>query len=488
MATTATAAGTEGELTPVRFSRLSKRGVMLGLSIPQMTALGIAAFTFVASLYAGGAAVIVTSPIWAVSVVLALTPIGGRKAVEWLPIVTVWVWRRTAKQTHYRARLVAPRPAGTLALPGDAASLRQYVDPDSGAVMVHDPHAATLTCVLEVAHASFVLLDPGEQERRVHAWGRVLATVCRSSRIARLQVLERVVPDSGSGLTQWWKEHGIDDGSWVARNYSELIAQAGPAGEKHVSTISLSLDMRAAARAIRTSGGGLKGAAVVLRQEMRSLTTALRTADLCPSDWYTPGQLAIMLRTAYDPGIAATLERAGTIGHDLATAGPVAVEETWDRLRSDSAYHVVLWISEWPRSAVFPGFLSPLILSSGIRRAVTILCDPVRSDEAARDIRRRRVEHLSDAAQRHRIGQIEDAQQSAEYQDVLQQEAELTSGHGALRYTGLIAISAPTPDELEAAVSALEQAAIQAACETRRLVGQQHQAFLAAALPLCRGL
>ena len=43
------------------------------------------------------------------------------------------------------------------------------------------------------------------------------------------------------------------------------------------------------------------------------------------------------------------------------------------------------------------------------------------------------------------------------------------------------------PDgRMDAAVAAVEQAAIQASCETRRLVGQQAQAFPAAALPLCR--
>ena len=43
-----------------------------------------------------------------------------------------------------------------------------------------------------------------------------------------------------------------------------------------------------------------------------------------------------------------------------------------------------------------------------------------------------------------------------------------------------------TLDELEAATAAIEQSAIQASCETRRLVGQQAVAFTAAALPLCR--
>ncbi|MCH4203373.1 MAG: hypothetical protein LKF49_04070 [Bifidobacterium tibiigranuli] len=146
----------------------------------------------------------------------------------------------------------------------------------------------------------------------------------------------------------------------------------------------------------------------------------------------------------------------------------------------------MLWISEWPRSLVYPGFLAPVALSSGIQRSLSLLYTPLRSDIAARDIRKKKVEYISDATQRARIGQIEDASQTAEYHDVLQQESELTAGHGVLRYSGLISISAPSESELESAVAAIEQAAIQASCETRRLVGQQAQAFTAAALPLAR--
>lgn len=99
--------------------------------------------------------------------------------------------------------------------------------------------------------------------------------------------------------------------------------------------------------------------------------------------WYTAGDLAILLCLAYDPAIAASLERVGEIGRDLATAGSVAVEETWGRLRSNSAHHVVLWVSEWPRSLAGPGFLA-LLRSSGIRRSFSLLYDPMRADAAAR--------------------------------------------------------------------------------------------------------
>ena len=365
-----------------------------------------------------------------------------------------WVWRSTGGQLLFRRRIVRPRPVGTLALPGDAARLRQWLDPESGAVMIHDPHRSTLTAIVSVTHPAFILLDPIEQQRRVASWGRVLATACRSGRIASLQVMERTLPDSGRGLAQWWSQHGVQDDSWTSTTYAELIDRAGPAGERHASTVSISLDMKAAGRAIRAAGGGNRGAAAVLRQEMSTTTAALRAADLAPSAWLEPGDLAVILRSAYDPVVAGALERHGELGRDLAAAGPVGVTEQWSSVRSDSAHHCVLWVSEWPRSLVYPGFLAPVLLSSGVRRTFTLLYTPMRTDQAARDIRKKKTEYVSDASQRQRIGQIEDAQQSAEYNDVLQQEADLTAGHGILRTTGLIAVSAADLDELERAVAA----------------------------------
>lgn len=481
-----TSSASEPRLTPVKFSRLSRRGVLLGLSPLQLVMAGVGAASLVLGLYVG--VVVIAVPVIGVCVALGFVSVGGRKLVEWGPIGLAWLWRSAGGQLSYRRSIVRPRPAGTLALPGDAARLRQWLDPETGAVMVHDPHAATLTAVIGVAHPAFVLLDPAEQERRVVSWGRVLATACRSGRIAAVQVMERSLPDSGKGLAQWWDNHGTHDSSWTSRTYAELIDRAGPAGERHASTISISLDMKASCRTARAAGAGIKGSAAVLRQEMATFVAALRAADLSPGDWLTPGDLAVILRSAYDPAVAGALERHGDLGRDLAVAGPVAVTESWGSLRSDSAHHCVLWISEWPRSLVFPWFLAPLLLSSGIRRTFTLLYTPMRTDRAARDIRKKKTEYISDAAQRQKIGQIGDAQQSAEYQDVLQQEADLTAGHGVLRCTGLVTVSAGDPDELERGVAAIEQAAIQASCETRRLWGQQAQAFTVATLPLSRSL
>lgn len=484
-----TAPGTrasESALTPIKFSRLARRGVLLGLSAMQLALVGTAAGCLLVGLYLE--AVVLAVPPIVACLAGAFVSVGGRALVGWAPIGVAWLWRSAGDQLVYRSRLLKPRPAGTLALPGDAARLRQWVDPETGAVMIHDPHAATLTAIVAVTHPAFVLLDPAEQERRVVTWGRVLATACRSGRLASLQVMERTLPDSGKGLADWWDRNGEHNGSWASRTYADLVDRAGPAGERHASTVSISVDLKSSGKAIRAAGGGMRGSAAILRQHMATLTAALQAADLSPGGWLGPGDLAVMLRSAYDPAVAGALERQGDVGRDLAHAGPVAVTESWGSLRSDSAHHCVLWISEWPRSLVYPGFLAPVLLSSGVRRTLTLLYTPMRTDRAARDIRKKKTEYIADAAQRQKIGQIEDAQQAAELNDVLQQEADLTAGHGVLRVTGLVCVSATTTDELERAVAIIEQAAIQASCETRRLYGQQAQAFTLAALPLARPL
>ena len=45
---------------------------------------------------------------------LAWVGVGGRKLIEWLPIVVRWFWRSTGGQLLYRRRIVRPRPVGTL--------------------------------------------------------------------------------------------------------------------------------------------------------------------------------------------------------------------------------------------------------------------------------------------------------------------------------------------------------------------------------------
>jgi len=486
MVTTTTSTG---QLAPVRFARRSSRGFAFGLSKAQLSAVGIAFMVFATAVVTSrGFGVVATSPVWGTALLVAYVPAQGRKIIDWLPVVLHWWLRKSVGQHRFRARPLRPRPAGTLALPGDAARLRALIDEATGAALVHDPHLGTLTAALQVQHGAFVLVDPATQTARVDAWGRVLGGLATHHRgITRVQVLERAVPDGGVDVVAWWTRNGHHDGSWMAHAYTELLAQSTPVAERHETLVAISLSLSAAARAIREYGGGLPGAAAVMRERMRSFEAAIRSAELTPAGWLTDTGLAWVLRTAYDPDAVRRLD-GKPVGRKPATAGPPALDEEWTRLRSDSGWHAALWVTEWPRLEVVPGFLWPLVLAPQVRRSLSIVLEPVPTATALKEVRRERFEHASDQINRDKHGQITDYATVREHEDVNQRERELVSGHGELRYAAFVAVSAPTEDELTAAVDEITNAAIESYCEVRVLWGEQAAGFAAAALPLCRGI
>ena len=479
-------AGIVTEEPTVRFARRSSRGLLLGFSAPRVVAIGAGLGLGVVALALWGATgLIVAAPVWLTLVATAVVRVGGRPVAEWAGVAGEFSLRSATGQLEYRSRLpVRARPAGTLALAGDAAALRVHVDDATGAAMIHDPHRETLTAVLSVSHPAFVLLDRDDRAARVARWGRVFAALAQSDASVTLQVMEATVPDPATGEEEWYAANGVHDGSFADLRYRELLAQARLAAGAHRSTISLSLDLRSAARANRRSGRGLSGGAEVLRATMTALVDLARQAGLRVQGWLGEAELAALVRGAYDP--ASLLDPRRDPGANLTHAGPLALSERWDHLRHDSGYSSVLWVAEWPRIDVPVDFLHPLVFAPGIRRTLSIVARPVPTSTALRQIRREKTEAVSDMAQKRRVGQIADLADAREYEDLLARERSVVSGHADVEFAGFVVVTSPTLDALEAARDALRRAAAQAACELRPLYGRQAEGFALAALPLGR--
>jgi hypothetical protein len=461
--------------------------VLLGLSGIRVAALATAMLVLTLSMFAfSGIGLIVSAPVWSGLFAAAFLRWHGRPAIDSAAIVAHWGVRVAAGQTHYKARPSAPRPAGTMALPGDAAALRFHTEQRSGAVMVHDPHRQTLSAIVHVTHPAYVLLSPDDQARRVTAWSTAIAALAGSGSCTGVQILESTLPDPGHGIRAWLKSHGVDDGSWAAHEYSALVEQLAPTSFKHRTLITLSLDLKRSAAAVRDAGRGIAGAAEVLHRDMRAFEASLRAADLRVRRWMTAPELAVVIRQAYDPSADAMVPVDP--GAELARAGPVAVDERWDHLRHDGAYSKVLWISEWPRTGVAPHFLHALVFEPGVRKSISIIAKPLATADALRAIRKEKVEYLTEAQQSARIGRLADLSSEQEYSDVITRERALTAGHADLRFSGFVCITATTHERLIASFGSLERAASQCGCETRVLFGQQAAAFVVAGLPLGRAV
>jgi hypothetical protein len=470
----------------VRFARRSTRGMMLGFSALRCTAIGLAALTVLLGLLTGGGwGLVVSAPVWAALLATAFVTRKGQPLVEWIPSVLHWAARMSAKQTTYRARVTVPRPAGTMALPGDAAPLRFYNDPDTAACLLHDPHRQTLSAVLCVSHPAYVLLAPSDQVNRVSNWGRVIASLAQTGTCSVLQILESTIPDPGTKVAQWYQDHATHRDDWSNAEYLALLAQSSFGSSTHRTTITVTLDMKKAAAAIRGAGRGVKGAAHVLRIDMSVLEQGLRAADLRLDGWLGEARIAAMIRQAYDP---TTELDANSPGAKLVSAGPVALSEHWSYLHHDSGYSTVLWISEWPRIEVAPHFLHALIFAPDIRKSLSLLARPLGTVEALRALRKEKTEAITDAGHKAKVGQVQDLSDVQEYNDLLKREQALIGGHADVEFSGFITVTASSEEELTQAVALIERSAGQSGCETRVLYGRQSQGFVVGALPLGRGV
>ncbi|MFD5111703.1 SCO6880 family protein [Streptomyces sp. NPDC058391] len=477
----------------VKFPHRSRRGILLGLSLPQLILVSSTLALLLMSVVSTGLlGAVALTPLWAAVAALVTVRRHGRSLIDWAPIVARYAHRRATGQTLWIARPVTrPRQDGVLHLPGTAASLKVVTPGDSanGAAAVHDPHQQTLTAIARVSSRAFVLLDPATQNHNVTGWGRALAGTARTGHIATVQVLERTVPDSGDTLARHWAQHGRPEAPVAGPVYSELVAAAGPAAAPHETYLAISLDLKAARRLISQAGGGLPGAFTVMDQTTASVAQAARNAGLMITGWLSAREIAAVIRTAYDPKALSALQQWSETGRaeaDPAAAGPVVQVESYDRVTTDSARHATYWVENWPRTEMGAGFLHGLMFTAGVRRSLSLIYVPQALESALRDVQRKKAQIIADASERARRGQVDNEEDSVEYADVKQRERQLIAGHADVALTGLVTVTAETDALLDDACAQIDTAAVTAGVDLRRLIYQQPDAFSVAALPLAR--
>lgn len=373
--------------------------------------------------------------------------------------------------------------------------------------VVRDLNAGTYGAVVPVESRSFPLLGPDDKERRLSSWASVLAALGRAgSPVHRIQWVESTAEGDDDELDQYFRCHAAPaDAEKFPRaraSYESLVSRAGPASVNHDVLLFVSVSPRMAGRALRAFGRGERGAAGLLRRELRLLHGQLRGAELTPGPPLEIERLESAIRASFDsvrrrrpvpsrPPLDGGIGQEGGQGAppaplSSAVGWPMATRDTWSHIRVDGTFHTIFWVSEWPRFQVGTDFLAPLMLTA-CKRTVSLVMSPVPPARAAREVESARTADLADAELRKRAGFVATARRRREAEGVTRREAELADGHTELRFSGYVRVTANDVEALESAAAEVEQAAQQSHLELRRLYGQQEQAFHWT-LPIGRGL
>ena len=497
------------------FGPLERRGLILGLSTGQVATLGGAGLLSVVLLRTLPAAAAAGSAVVILLCASAATfwPVAGRPLQAWLPLLLAYAVRRLrgghrfVSEANLRGHLVVVRQNGSAleALPPEERPesvrglriLEAQAGQDQAVVgVIKDPRGHTYVGVLRVRGRSFNLLDEAGQAAAVRGWASIMAGYAvRSSPIARLQWIERTLPDDGQAIARHFRERAAVDAPQAAlRVYSQALAEASEGGSQHECLLALRVDARKSWRQVRRAGGRDldRGACALLLRELASLAENLEAIGVTAEAVLGPRAIAEVIRSAYEPGARPRLR----VVHDAdVEAGPhprnAWPQATLERLSSmragERTLHATYHVREWPRVEVGPGFLAPLMLDARAQRTISMTLEPIPALQAERELRRAQASDVSDDTLRQKGGWLTSFRQIREQENVQRAEQELADGHASYRFTAYVTVTAAGIDELEAACAEVEQAASRAHLELERLLAQQELAFTYT-LPLCEGL
>jgi len=492
-----------------RFGPLEQRGLVGPLTFGQVAIVAVAAALGLIALYVvrDWVGLVVALLLVGAALGAVLLPFEGRTLEAWAPIGFRWGLRSAATKRGYRSRTPGGgfrasadggAPIGEASLPDELAGLRMLEVPyGSDCVgIVHDRDAGTYTVAVAVRAGAFGLLDAAEQERKLDAWGSVLASLARDgSPIRRLQWIERTLParpDELAGYLQAERDRAVPLDSGLVASYIELVESAAPATQEHEILLALQLDERQGARELRRMGGGEEAACELVLREAENLAERLSIAEVTVFGLLRPRRYAEAIRDAFDPFGRHGRARAGLgdpdrAGVDPGLMGPVADETSWSVYRTDSAFHATFWIASWPRNDVGPAFLTPLLMQTTALRTVAVCIEPVPHSIAIRKAEAARTAEVAEEMQRERQGFLSTARIRRRQQAAARREEELADGHAEMRFAGYVTVSAASADELERTATEVEHAAALARLELQRLYGEQDAGFTFT-LPLGRGL
>ncbi|MEX2505206.1 MAG: SCO6880 family protein, partial [Egicoccus sp.] len=495
------------ELSTYRFPARPSTGLLFGLSLPRLLALGSAGVVLiVVTSHPSLVAVLLGGASMLVLVAAASVKVAGRALIEWLPVAVGYAWGQATRNNEFYTSpdLADPAlPDGVLDLPGGLFGFELHAYTTQSKATSANPTVADygilidtfrgrLVAIVEVSGQDLLFCDPDEQQARFAGWGGLLDHVGQSlPELCRLQLVHLCGPAVGGQPRRWHHTHGGRGEEATADSYRQLLDAADGAGQEHRLLLAIALDRKTARRPIRQAGGGRDGAATVLLDRATQVEEALAGAGIEVHGWLAARQVAAVLRGGFDPSAVQQLDARGTdvttgAGCDPAVAGPAAMVESWSSLRLEAGWATTLQVAAPPSRPVTGEFLQHLLIGVPAARRMSLLYVPTPAQTAERRAQTQQVTAESEQALRMRWGFAGSARHRRSHGDAAQREADLVDGRAVFRLVWTITITGESPAELDAAVGQVEAAARRCALELRRLVGTQRQAF-PFTLPLCRG-
>lgn len=449
------------------------------------------------------------TPIAAGALALVVVPIRGRPAMRWLADVCLYSWGKAMGWSRWRSK--AATGAATAEelkqpdLPGVLAGLRLHDGPPFGPTLqrvcvLQDSVNGRWAAVARITHPGLGAADAETRNRYADQLGALLAAAANGENISRVSFLVRTVPDDGAHRAAWLADNRWANAPTVVMQISAQLENAvTSAAVRHEVYVTIAVSESKIRRQATQAGGGVDGRARVLYRHLQAMEGHLRGMGATSVEWLHTEDVAVAIRTGYNPADAAALERARqeqarnrptTTGVPPGAAGPVNAPAPPARSYIHDAFTTVSYALLLPDLPTRVGAMAQLLAPStpGERRTLALHYEPQDPVKSSRQVEHDLWTAEMSADVRHRRGFRVSRAQRRRAAEVATHEAQLVAGHSMVRVAGAAAVTVPSTWQYEDHAATFEAAV--RACHFRplRLELAQDSGFVAACLPLGIGL
>ena len=448
---------TEDLVPTAAFAPLSRSGVMLGLSWPQLALVALAISRPMLQLtFAKDVPGALLSLVWWTTPIatIAVGSWGGRSLLERITTVGLYLIRKAGKQTSTVVRVAQARVEGQVAIPGAAGErLHSFalvgVEYGQGAAFVWDAVAQTATAVVRFSTDGWELADDQVKASRAAAVGDLCQKLTGVDGVVRVAVHARSYPGGTARLPEPRLTEAAA-GGLVAAEHAELLATPAIGRALHRDVVvTITLAANAVSRDVDAAGGGVAGVSRVLADRVQQIAAGLPGCGVRIADatWMNEAQIRGALRLAYDPDAAAWLDAQDwQLPADAVLAQ--VVQERLDHLVTDSAFHRSWWVERMPALPARAGFLAPLIGGGRVPHTVTQVWEAVDVHQAEKRLNNAEASRSTAEQVNEFLGRPTSTAHTAEGKELTKRRAEIENGYGDVRFSAWITVHAPTLDEL----------------------------------------
>lgn len=500
-----TAYGAEAGVMPRIYRGLNRReraGWIAGLTVAQAGACLVLVLPVLLSISAGrwraGLGWAVMDGLVAAVIVV---PVRGRPAARWFAHLIAHRMGGAMGWSAWRSRAGGGQagPDNVADLPGSLARLEFPDGPafrTQGRVcLIHDTGEGRWGATARLTHTGVGMLSQAECDRLAARLGNLLLSVGHRDVVDRVSLLVRTVPDDGTEHQVWRAAHQAESPPPLAVQASaELDAAIGAVAVRHELFLTVSGTETALRRPAQAAGGGIAGRAHALYRVLDGIEDAVKALNVRTVSWLSGPALAAAIRTGFNPGHAAALERGALTGGPdgewpMSLAGPVQAPAPPSRSYIHDAYTSVSYSVLMPEAGTVFGSLAPLLAvkTAGERRCLAIHYEVFGAGQSSRAVKTNRFRSTVMTDYKAGKGFSTSAADLREAGGARAQEHAVAAGHAMVRFAAVAAVTVPSHWSVEDHAARLENDAA-GRFRLLRLELAQDTAFVAACLPLGVGL